>query len=103
MEADEELTGLISRETLIKAMQERKFVVSKPVLNFLMNVLVDKEAMVERFGEYNENDPSIEAILSHRQLNSLIQVFCTCPPFNRGHTNNSNNIQGMIRMAGHYE
>ena len=72
-------------------------------MNFLMNVLVDREAMIQRFGEYDENNPSVEAILSHRQMNALMQVFCKCPPFNQGHTNNSKNIQGMIRMAGHYE
>ena len=74
MDADEQSTGFISRETLIRAMREKKFMLLRPVLNFLMNVLVDKEANFEKFGEYNENDPSIEVILSHRVLDSLIQV-----------------------------
>ena len=44
MDADEQSTGFISRETLIRAMREKKFMLLRPVLNFLMNVLVDKEA-----------------------------------------------------------
>ena len=98
---DKMKNGLIQVKDLIEAYSEINLQLPLQIFNFFINTLREKQP-----GEYSNPNPQeidLDAFLSFKKLQSLVQIYYRCPVSTKGYTNNSNNFWNAITMKGYRE